>query len=293
MSRLAHMRYLKMNGLGNEIVVLDLRGSDIVVTADEARAIAADKASAFDQMMVLHDSGGRNVDAFMRIYNTDGSEAEGCGNGTRCVAWAMMSDPEMSSKFKGGTSLLLRTSSGLLICERHGELIFTVDMGEPRFGWREIPLRDEVEDTRAFTVTLENHDLGPASAVSMGNPHVIFQVKNVADCGISTIGPLVEHHPMFPQRTNVSFAELVSNDHIRLRVWERGVGETRACGTATCAVAVNACRLGQTGREVRISLPGGDLQISWRQSDNHVLMTGPVELEGEGRFGPELFARQA
>lgn len=292
MSRLGHMRYLKMNGLGNEIVVLDLRGSDVVVTADEARAIAADSSSAFDQMMVLHDAGEEKVDAFMRIYNTDGSEAEGCGNGTRCVAWAMMSDPKMSSEFKGGTSLLLRTSVGPLTCERRGEFAFTVDMGELRFGWREIPLRDEVADTGAFGITFEGREFGPISAVSMGNPHVIFQVENVADCGIDTLGPLVERHPMFPQRTNVSFAEFVSDDHIRLRVWERGVGETRACGTAACAVAVNACRLGLSGREVRISLPGGDLAINWRGSDNHVLMTGPVELEREGRFAPELFARR-
>lgn len=292
MSRLENSRFLKMNGLGNKIVVLDLRGSSLIVTEQEARAIAAEKSSAFDQMMVLHTSANPEVHAFMRIYNTDGSEAEGCGNGTRCVAWAMMSDPKMGAGFSGGTSLLLETKTGPLVCERKGEFAFTVDMGQPRFGWREIPLGREVEDTSAFNIPLEGHDLGPASAVSMGNPHVIFRVKDVATCGIEVIGPLVENHPMFPQRTNVSFAEFLSKDHIRLRVWERGVGETQACGTATCATAVNSCRLGLTGRDVTVTLPGGDLAIHWRESDNHVLMTGPVELEWEGRFTPELFARR-
>lgn len=288
-SSLANYRFLKMNGLGNEIVVLDLRGDGHVVSADEARAIADDAQSAFEQMMVLHDPVTPGTDAYMRIYNTDGSEAGGCGNGTRCVAWAMMADPEISRGFKGPL-LHLETRMGPLSCERRGEFSFTVDMGAPLFRWDDIPLAHEVPDTLAFEIPLKGCDLGPAAGVSVGNPHIVFFVDDISDWNVLEIGPLLERHPLFPERANISFAQLIEPDHFDAVVWERGAGATRACGSAACSIAVLAHRKGLAGRSVKISLPGGDLAIEWRESDSHIFMTGPVELEWEGRFRPEIFA---
>ncbi len=291
-SFLSNHRFLKMNGLGNKIVVLDLRGTSHIVTLDEALAIARDEKSAFDQMMVLHDPVTLGTDAFIRIYNFDGSEAGGCGNGTRCVAWAMMADGVMAKGFNG-ERLHLETKMGPLLCERRGELAFMADMGVPLFGWDEIPLKNAVADTLAFPVELAGYDLPPAAGASVGNPHIVFFVKDTAAWDVYGVGPSLEHHPMFPARANISFAEVLSPDHVRVVVWERGAGATRACGTASCAVAVLAHRRGLTGRKVTITLPGGDLEIEWRESDAHMLMTGPVELEWEGRFAPSLFSGAA
>lgn len=291
MSPLANHRFLKMNGLGNEITVLDLRGSPHLVSPAEARAIAADPASHFDQLMVLHDPVSPGTDAYMRIYNTDGSESGACGNGTRCVAWAMLSDPVMSRPAHEG--LVLETKAGLLPVTRVSDTVFTVDMGAPRLGWSEIPLRDPYPDTRAIAVDTripEAPELQSPSAVSMGNPHAIFWVKDAGAYDLAAIGPKLENDPVFPERANISFAEVVSADHIVLCVWERGAGATLACGSAACATLVAAARKGLTGRKARISLPGGDLLIEWRESDDHVLMTGETQLEHEGTFSPALFA---
>ncbi|SED57123.1 diaminopimelate epimerase [Rhizobiales bacterium GAS188] len=287
MSGLAGHSFLKMNGLGNEIVVLDLRGERHEVTAAEARAIAAAQESHFDQLMVLYDPSSARTDAFMRIYNTDGSEAEACGNGTRCVAWAMLRTDKRRS-------LLLETKAGLVACERLGEWSFTVDMGKPRFGWQEIPLAEEFADTRGIELQIGPIDapiLHTPSAVNMGNPHAIFFVANVDAYDLARIGPLLESHPIFPERANISLAQVIDPAHLRLRVWERGAGLTRACGSAACAAAVAANRLGLAERRVTVTLPGGDLRIEWRESDDHVLMSGPVELEHEGMFAPALFAQ--
>jgi diaminopimelate epimerase len=292
MSPLANHRFLKMNGLGNEITVLDLRHSPHVVSATEARAIAADPRSRFDQLMVLHDPVSPGTDAYMRIYNTDGSESGACGNGTRCVAWAMLADPVIGRS--GSEDLVLETKAGLLPVTRVSGTVFTVDMGPPRLAWNEIPLRDPVTDTRSIVVETrlpEAPELRDPSAVGMGNPHAIFWVKDARAYDLAAIGPKFEHDPVFPERTNVSFAEIVSPDHIILRVWERGAGATLACGSAACATLVAAARKGLTGRKARISLPGGDLLIEWRESDDHVLMTGETELEHEGAFSPALFTR--
>jgi diaminopimelate epimerase len=288
MSGLANRPFLKMNGLGNEIVVLDLRGSRDIVTAAQARAIAARPASHFDQLMVLHDSVMPGTDAFMRIYNTDGSEAQACGNGTRCVAWAML-------RADARHSLLLETQAGLVACERIGAWSFTVDMGAPRFGSEEIPLAEEFADTRGIELQIGPIDapvLHTPSAVNMGNPHAIFWVEDVDVHDLSRIGPLLESHPIFPERANISLAQVIDRAHIRLRVWERGAGLTRACGSAACAAAVAAHRLDLVERAVTVTLPGGDLAIDWRASDGHVLMTGPVELEHEGVLARELFGAQ-
>ncbi|WP_445501238.1 diaminopimelate epimerase [Microvirga sp. G4-2] len=294
MNTLSNHRFLKMNGLGNEITVLDLRGSPHIVSAAEARAIAADPRSRFDQLMVLHDPVSPGTDAYMHIYNTDGSESGACGNGTRCVAWAMVADSIMGRPTH--EDLVLETKAGLLPVTRLSDTVFTVDMGPPRLSWNEIPLRDPVSDTRAIAVDTQIPDhpeLQDPSAVSMGNPHAIFWVKDAQSYDLAAIGPKFEHDPVFPERANISFAEVVNPEHIVLRVWERGAGATRACGSAACATLVAAARKGMTGRKATISLPGGDLVIEWRESDDHVLMTGETELEHEGFFSPALFAGAA
>lgn len=288
-SPLVNQRFLKMNGLGNEIVVLDLRGQHHIVTREEALAIAGNSRSAFDQMMVLHDPMTSGTDAFMRIYNTDGSEAGGCGNGTRCVAWAMMADSEMSKGFTG-PELHLETKMGSLLCQRRGDVVFMVDMGVPLFDWQDIPLAHSVDDTLAFDVSLPGYKLGKAAGVSVGNPHIVFFCDHAMQWDVQDIGPKLEHFSLFPQRANISFVEKIGPNHFKAIVWERGAGATRACGTAACAISVLAHRKGLASRACTISLPGGDLQIEWRETDSHMFMTGPVELEWEGRFGAELFA---
>ncbi|MET0605900.1 MAG: diaminopimelate epimerase, partial [Beijerinckiaceae bacterium] len=239
MSALDNRRFLKMNGLGNEITVLDLRGASTIVGAAEAAAIARDPRTRFDQLMVLHDARTPGTDAFMRIYNTDGSDSGACGNGTRCVAWALTEDREMG---RAGTGdLLLETKAGLLPTTRAGERRFTVDMGAPRLRWDEIPLREPFHDTTGIELQIGPIDapiLHTPSVVNMGNPHAIFWVKDVAEYDLARIGSLLEQHPIFPERANISLAHVVARDHIILRVWERGAGLTKACGSAACAVVV-------------------------------------------------------
>lgn len=288
-SPLAGARYLKMNGAGNEIVVLDLRGTRHRVTPAEARAIAAAPGSAYDQLMVIHDPRGPQTDASIAIYNNDGSEAGACGNGTRCVGWALTADEVM-----GGMSneVLLESRAGLLPILRTGELQFEVDMGVPKLEWHEIPLAEEFRDTRAIELQVGPIDapvLHSPAVVNMGNPHAIFFVDDPYAYELERFGPLLENHPVFPDRANISLAAVTAPDRIVLRVWERGAGITRACGTAACASLVAAARKKLTGRTATVSLPGGDLSIEWRERDGHVLMTGPVEFEHEGHFAPEIF----
>ncbi|KAB1071479.1 diaminopimelate epimerase [Methylobacterium planeticum] len=291
MSALAHRRFLKMHGAGNAIVVLDLRGTSVLVQPEEARAIAADAHSAFDQLMVLHDPVSPGTDAFLRIYNTDGSESGACGNGTRCVAFAMFDDPAMARPAESGR-LVLETRAGLVEVQRVADRSFTVDMGRPRLAWDEIPLRDPFPDTRRIELQIGPIDdpiLHSPGAVSMGNPHAVFFTDRDPDSyDLARFGPMLENHPVFPERANISLAQVTGRDAIKLRVWERGAGLTLACGTAACAAVVAAARLRMIGRGATVSLPGGDLVIEWR-ADDHVLMTGPVFLEGEGSFAPELF----
>ena len=284
MNALANHSFIKMNGLGNEIVVVDMRASPQAITAADARAAAA--AAPYDQLMAVYPPRAVGTDAYVRIYNNDGSEAGACGNGMRCVA-------DILFKQSGNSTLTVETRAGLLACFRgDAPLTSTVDMGQPRFHWTEIPLAEEFFDTRAIELQVGPIDhpiLHSPSAVSMGNPHAVFWVDDVAAYDLGKIGPLLEHHPLFPERANISLAQVVSRQRLILRTWERGAGLTRACGSAACAAAVSAARTGRTGREVTVTLPGGDLAIVWRQSDDHVLMTGPVEYEFEGRFDPALF----
>ncbi|MBM3552629.1 MAG: diaminopimelate epimerase [Alphaproteobacteria bacterium] len=278
---LDHLPILRMNGAGNEILVLDLRGSDHELAPQEARAIANAPGLRFDQLMALHRPRQSGDDAFMRIYNVDGSLSASCGNGTRCVAYALARD--------GKNALRLETDAGVIETQRQADTVFTVDMGRPRFDWREIPLAHAVEDTRKVTIDPPVHG-APAqfSVVSMGNPHAVFFIEDAAKIDLETLGPRIEVHPLFPERVNVSFAQMLSRNDILLRVWERGTGATKACGSAACATLVAAVRAGLGDRTARLRLPGGDLNIEWR-ADDHVLMTGPVEFEFETTLDPQIF----
>jgi diaminopimelate epimerase len=271
--------------------VLDLRGSTVTVRPEEARAIAQDPGSAFDQLMVLHDPVSPGTDAFLRIYNTDGSESGACGNGTRCVAYAMLDDPAMARPAEGGR-LTLETEAGVLGVRRVSERAFTVDMGRPRLAWDEIPLSEPFPDTRRIELQIGPIDdpiLHSPGAVNMGNPHAVFFVEQDPDSfDLARIGPMLENHPLFPERANISVAQVTGRETIKLRVWERGAGLTLACGTAACATVVAASRLRMIGRQASVALPGGELFVEWR-ADDHVLMTGPVALVAEGTLAPELF----
>jgi diaminopimelate epimerase len=287
MHALADRPYVKMNGIGNEIVVVDMRAAGGEIGEAEARAAAQTKGGvAFDQLMALYAPRTPGTDAYVRIYNCDGSEAGACGNGMRCVA-------ELLFRETGKTALTFETKAGLLNCwSGERPLTSTVDMGVPRFAWNGIPLARQFEDTRHIELQIgpiDNPILHSPSAVSMGNPHAVFWVEDISRYDLARIGPLLEKHPLFPQGANISLAQIVSRAHMRLRTWERGAGLTKACGSAACAAAVAAARLRRSERRVTVSLPGGDLGVEWREQDGHVLMTGPVEYEHEGRFDPSLF----
>ncbi len=287
MGALANSAFVKMNGIGNEIVVVDLRSGAPAITPAEARAAASPQGAPYDQLMALYPPRTPGTDSFVRIYNNDGSEAGACGNGMRCVA-------SLVAGASGEDALTFETTAGLINCWKADGGQFTVDMGKPRFAWNEIPLAEEFRDTRAIELQIGPIDrpvLHSPSAVNMGNPHAIFWVDDVDAYDLARFGPLLENHPIFPERANITLAQIVSRDHIIIRTWERGAGLTKACGSAACAAAVAAARLRRTNRKVKVTLPGGDLVIDWREKDDHVLMTGPVEFEVAGRFDPALFAK--
>ena len=286
MGALANQSFVKMNGIGNEIVVVDLRLNAAAIAPEEARAAAkAEGGAPYDQLMALYPPRTPGTDAFIRIYNNDGSESGACGNGIRCVA-------DLIAKESGKSALTFETTAGILNCWKGADGMFTVDMGPPRFKWNEIPLAEEFRDTRAIELQIgpiEKPVLHSPSVVNMGNPHAIFWVDDVGAYNLHKFGPLLENHPIFPERANITMAQILSRDHIVIRTWERGAGLTKACGSAACAASVAAARLKRTERKVNVTLPGGNLTIDWRRSDDHVLMTGPVEFEFAGKFDPALF----
>ncbi|MBM3527770.1 MAG: diaminopimelate epimerase [Alphaproteobacteria bacterium] len=287
MSALANRAFVKMNGLGNEIVVVDMRSDSGAIGADEARAAASPEGAPYDQLMALYPPRKPGTESLVRIFNSDGSAAGACGNGMRCVASLIATET-------GRDRLAFEVDGRVLETWKNPDGTFTVDMGAPRFAWNEIPLAEEFRDTRAIELQIGPIDkpvLHSPSVVSMGNPHAIFWVEDVNAYDLARLGPMLEHHPIFPQRANITLCAVKSREHIVIRTWERGAGLTKACGSAACAAAVAAARLKRTGRKVRVSLPGGDLLIEWRERDDHVLMTGPVEFEFEGRFDPALFAK--
>jgi diaminopimelate epimerase len=274
--------FAKMNGLGNRILVADMRGRADVVTADAAVALATDPVTRFDQIMAIHDPRTPGTASFVRILNADGSQAGACGNGMRCVVQALAAET-------GQQAFTFETIAGILNAEEHADGTVSVDMGQPRFGWQEIPLAEEFRDTRMIELQIGPIDapvLHSPSVVSMGNPHAIFWVDDdVWAYDLERFGPMLEHHPIFPERANITIAKVTGPTAVTIRTWERGAGLTLACGTAACAAAVSAARTGRTGREVTVTVPGGDLHIDWRD-DNHVIMTGPAEWEFSGTLDP-------
>ncbi|MBB3934052.1 diaminopimelate epimerase [Aureimonas phyllosphaerae] len=282
--------FARMNGLGNEILVADLRGTAMRIEPEAARALAGRDETHFDQIMAIHDPATSGTFAFVRIINADGTEAGACGNGTRCVVQALAAET-------GVRDFVFETRAGLLEAFEREDGLLTVDMGLPRFGWRDIPLADEFADTRAIELQIGPIDapiLHSPSVASMGNPHAIFWVADdVWSYALDRFGPILENHPLFPDRANISIARVTSRQALEIRTWERGAGLTKACGSAACAAAVSAARTGRTGRTVAVTVPaGGELLIEWR-GDDHVLMTGPAEWEWSGTLDPATgaFAR--
>ncbi|MBS0411070.1 MAG: diaminopimelate epimerase [Proteobacteria bacterium] len=268
--------FLKMNGLGNDFVVVEARTAPFHPGEAEARAIA-DRASGIGCDQIIGIEPSQKADAFMRIWNADGGEVSACGNATRCVGWLLM-------EASGRPSATIETEAGLLKVARAEGGQVTVDMGEPGLDWRDIPLAEEM-DTRGVELQVGPIDdpiLHTPGCVSMGNPHVVFFVPDAETAPVKEVGPMIEHHLLFPERANVGFAEIKGRDRIRLKVWERGAGQTKACGTGACAALVAAARRGLTDRKATVELDGGDLVIEWRESDGHVLMTGPVAVEFTG-----------
>ena len=225
----------------------------------------------------------------MLIYNNDGTLAGACGNGTRCVA-------DRLCRELGVSAVNIETEAGVIACERLGPWSYRVDMGAPRLDWEAIPLQHAVPDTRRVKLWPDGEvsaELGPASVVNMGNPHAVFFVPDLSRIDAADLGPRIEVDPMFPEKANVTFAQVLDRDDVRARVWERGVGLTLACGSAACATLVAAARLGLMDRKGTVRLPGGDLIIEWRAADDHVLMTGPVEFEGAFTLDEALFEAAA
>jgi diaminopimelate epimerase len=275
--------FARMNGLGNMILVADMRGRTGRVSPIAARALNADPATRFDQLMVIHDPQSPGTDNLIRVLNSDGSTAETCGNGMRCVTQALAAET-------GRRRFTFEIISGVLVAEERDDGLVSVDMGQPKFDWRDIPLAEEFRDTRM--IELEVGPLGAPilhspSVANMGNPHCIFWVDEpVSGYDLEKFGPMLEHHPLFPERANVTLAQKTGENHFTIRTWERGAGLTLACGSAACAVAVSANRTRRAGRYVTIVPPfGGELLIEWRD-DNHVIMTGPAEWEWSGTLDP-------
>ena len=272
------MKFAKMNGLGNEIAVLDARARPMTLNASAVEALAvAGKGIGFDQLMVLMPPKNPMADVYTEIWNADGSKVAACGNGSRCVAWYVMRELNRDN-------LVIETEAGLLGASSVGLNRISVDMGEPILDWERIPMSERMDTIRIELQVgpIDDPILHGPGVVSMGNPHCVFFVQDAELAPVEAVGPMIEYHPLFPERTNVGFAQIVARDHIRLRVWERGAGLTKACGTGACAALVAAVRRRLCDRVATVQVDGGLLQIEWRESDNHVIMTGAVALESEG-----------
>ena len=275
--------FAKMNGLGNEIIVADMRGRADRVTPAAAIAINADPATRFDQIMAIHDPRTPGTAHYIEIINSDGSMAQACGNGMRCVVQALAAET-------GQKLFTFETVAGILNAEEHADGTISVDMGVPRFGWQDIPLAEEFRDTRMIELQIGPIDapvLHSPSVVSMGNPHAIFWVDDdVWSYELDRFGPLLENHPIFPERANITIANVTSpeaHDHPHLGAWRRadqGLRFSRVRCRSQCRA-----HQGEQGRAVTVTVPGGDLSIEWRD-DDHVIMTGPAEWEFSGSFDP-------
>lgn len=272
--------FTKMHGIGNDFVVIDARDRRLELSLTARRAIANRHTGVgCDQLILIEPAQDEHADAFMRIYNTDGSEAEACGNATRCVASTIMQENTTRHT-------IIETIAGLLDAQIADDDLVTVDMGPANLDWRDIPLSD-AQDT--LHLGISSGPLEDPVGVNMGNPHAVFFVDDAEGVDLAKHGPLMERHPIFPEFANIGVAQIRSEGDIRLRVWERGVGETLACGSGACAAMVAAHRRGLSGRTAAIELNGGTLNMEWLP-DNHVLMTGPVATSFSGILDGALLA---
>ncbi|KEC55254.1 diaminopimelate epimerase [Bartonella rochalimae] len=269
--------FSKMNGLGNKIIVADMRESTHNITQQAILALAKNPQTYFDQLMTIHPSIKNEINFRIEIWNSDGSKAQACGNGTRCVI-------EWLTKHNLGESFQLETPAGIVEGKRQANGLISVNMGRPNFDAKNMPIAREVADTNH--VEIRAGPLKDASLVSIGNLHAIFFVENnIEHIPLEKYGPKLENDPLFPERCNISIASVTSRNSLILRTWERGAGLTKACGSAACASAVTAYRRGLTERCIDVNLLGGNLSILY-QEDDHVIMTGPVEYEFSGLLNP-------
>ena len=285
-TELSPLPFVKMHGLGNDFVILDLRGGKPAPTPGLARAIADRRRGVgFDQLITIEDEKHPQMAAYMGIFNPDGSRSGACGNATRCVAQILMEENQSEA-------LTLRTDFGPLACWRAGDGMVKVNMGKPKLGWEDIPLA-EASDTVRIDVKLgpiDNPSLWGPGAVNMGNPHAVFFVEDAESMPVDKLGPMIENHPMFPERANVEFCHVIDRGRIRMRVWERGAGVTQACGSGACAAVVAGVRRELIDRNCVVELDGGPLTIEWDDNDN-VMMTGPVATSFKGEIGPDILAQ--
>jgi diaminopimelate epimerase len=269
--------FRKMNGLGNDFVVIDARERAIDISEAQARAIADRKSGiGCDQIIVMEKSS--LADVRMRIWNAEGGEVESCGNASRCIADIVMDE-------RGASSVTIDTKGGFLVGKRAGKLMVTIDNGKPRFDWDQIPLSEKFADTRHIELQVGPIDeplMHSPSVVNVGNPHCIFWVNDLDVINLERVGPMLENHPLFPERANIEMAKVVSRNHVIVNVWERGAGLTKACGTAACAVMAAGHRIKIIDAQCRVTLPGGDLMMSVDESNGHIIMTGPLSYEYEG-----------
>ena len=269
------LNFKKMHGLGNDFVILDARVADISLSAEQIRYICDRKRGVgADQLILIEISEGFQETAFMRMFNSDGSIVRACGNATRCVADLLMTE-------EGMQSVVIETISGMLNCRRADGGLITVDMGKPKFGWRDIPLSKEMDTAH---LPLMSDAVSDPVAVNIGNPHCIFFVDSLEAIFVEQEGKRFEVDPLFPDRVNVEFVQVSAPDHVRMRVWERGAGITDACGSGACAVVVASVLRGLTERKVVVTLDGGDLTIEWPDDDAQVSMTGPVSYVFDGKI---------
>lgn len=288
----ATVEFARMNGLGNKILVVDMRGRKDKVTPEAAIALNAASETQFDQIMAIHDPKAEGTDAWIDILNCDGTKAQACGNGTRCVVQALSAET-------GQKVFTFQTVAGILNAAEHEDGTISVDMGRPVFQWDKIPLSEEFFDTSRIELQIgpiDNPVLHSPSAMSIGNPHAIFWVdRDPMSFDLERFGPLLENHPMFPEKANITLAQVTSDASLRTGTWERGAGLTLACGSAACAAGVSAARTGRTGRKVTIDVATAPsrqpLTIEWRE-DDHVVMTGPAEWEWSGIVDPVTGAWQ-
>jgi len=274
--------FTKMHGLGNDFVVVDARTRPFPVDADLARRIAdRNTGVGCDQLAVIQAAEpGSDADAALHLRNADGGEVAACGNATRCVAHKLLAET-------GAQTVTIATRAGLLEARAAGDRGVAVDMGAPGLTWDAIPLAEEAD---TLALPMDAGTMREPVAVSMGNPHAVFMVPDAEAIPLAQLGPVLETDPLFPEGANISVAEVQTRERIRLRVWERGAGLTRACGTAACAAAVAGVRMGESERAVTVELDGGELAITWRESDGHVIMAGPVAESFNGTFSEALLS---